>query len=128
MEKLIMSLLAKDPADRPSSAPALSRELAAIARDHGFATTSPSLPSLAQPLPPVADDHPALESKFAVDVEVSGTATILKDPTTLSGAANSKPIAHAPETPPSARVDCDCSGRARRWARARADDQQLRRR
>jgi serine/threonine-protein kinase len=96
MEKLIMSLLAKDPAERPSSAPALSRELAAIARDHGFATTSPSLATLAQPLPPVADDHPALESKFAVDVEVSGTATI-QDPTTLSGAANSKPIAHAPK-------------------------------
>ncbi len=102
MERLIVSLLAKEPHDRPASAPVLGRQLAAIASEHGFApVSSPSLPvvSLAQPMAPLADDHPSLESRFVPDVEVTaeGATTVSDDPTTLSGAAQSKQVGERPK-------------------------------
>ena len=103
MERLILSLLAKEPQDRPASAPVLARQLAAIASEHGFApVSSPSLPlvSIAQPMPPLPDDHPPLESRFVPDVEVTpepGSTTVNDDPTTLSGAAQSKQIGERPK-------------------------------
>jgi len=106
MERLILALLAKEPQDRPASAPVLARQLAAIASEHGFApVSSPSLPvvniaALAQPMPPLPDDHPPLESRFVPDVEVTpepGATTVSDDPTTLSGAAQSKQIGERPK-------------------------------
>ena len=92
-ERLIMSLLAKKPEERPQTARELAHRLTSIAQHQGWITqTSPTgvtAPSLAR----VAPSRAATPTSEADDI--AGSATLpsepphVHEPTTLSGAASS---------------------------------------
>jgi len=99
-QKLILSLLAKKPSDRPQSARELSQRLAKLASELGFITNTSPSGVTARDLPPLAADNtpvpvettplrspaPGSKDDDAHAMTVASGVDLMPQPTTLSSA------------------------------------------